>query len=469
MDTLIGKPPAYIEERNGHYLLIWDDIPNWMVVDREAFLFIQKIQGELPIDNIIDQFQSIKKSSPEAIDTFITALVKAKILYKPGDSPQFLRKSDKIMSIIVYPTNMCNLRCVMCYNKENLVSAGNVKGTKSELTAEEIKDFLDQTRPFLAEKGTNLQLLGGEPLIVPEKTLEIVKYAAPFVKDILISTNGTLITKELAQHIAACEKVSVQVSLDSPYKKTHESLRGKGMFDKTMNGIKTLVAAGVPTVMNMVIHSENLDELEQYYALGVQLGVLHVRFIPLQQAGAGITCGLTPPSFPLMLEKAFLMFKNNPHYRAVMGTDFLSTTAKLCHSCAVQSWCGTGSRLVMLNADGTVYPCPNHHLPEFKAGNIREKSFADIWENAAALKKIRSTYPVTTLNDACADCCVRYWCVGWCRGENYQMTHSMTAPSFKCAEVKQMLIDMFFRLSEEREVFGELNKEFGEPLSLNRL
>ncbi len=467
MDTLICKNPTYTEERNGHYLLIWDDIPNWMVVDEEAFLFIQKIQGESSVKEIINQFQSIKKVPPEVIDDVIKTFVDAKILYKPGDTPQFLRKSDKIMNIIVYPTNTCNLRCLMCYNKENLLGPGGKN--EIELTVEEFNDFLDQVHPFLAEKGTNLQLLGGEPLMVPEKTLAIIKHAAPLVDDILVSTNGTLITKEIAQKISAIENASVQVSLDSPLKESHESIRGKGTYDKTIKGIKILVKEGVPTVMNMVCTDKNLDELEQYYELGVRLGVLHVRFIPLQQAGAAITCGLVPPSFPDMMEKAFTMFKDNPQYRKVMGTDFLSTTARLCHSCAVQSWCGTGSRLVMLNADGNVYPCPNHHLPEFKVGNIREKPFADMWENSEALKKIRSTYPVTTLNEQCAACCVRYWCVGWCRGENYQMTKSMTAPSFKCEEVKQMLIDMFFRLSEEKEVFGELTKEFGKPLSFNRL
>lgn len=472
MDTYVCRKPAYTEERNGHYLLIWDDIPNWMVVDEEAFLFIQKIQGETSVQEIINQFQSITETPADIVKSIIQAFVKAKILYEPGNPSQFLREPDKIMSIIVYPTNECNLRCVMCYNKENLLGPGGKRGNeknRNELTAEEFNDFLDQVYPFLADKGTSLQMLGGEPLIAPEKTLAIVEHASPLVEDILISTNGTLITKELAQRISAVKNANVQVSLDSPYRETHEALRGKGTFDRTVKGIKILLEENVRTVMSMVCHDKNLGELGKYYELGIQLGVPHVRFIPLQQAGAGITCGLTSPSFPYLMEKAFSVFKENSRYRKVMGSDFLSTTARLCHVCAVQGWCGTGSRLVMLNADGNVYPCPNHHLPEFKAGNIREESFADIWENSEALKKIRSTYAVTALNEKCAACPVRYWCVGWCRGETYQMTGSMTVPSVKCEEVRQMLIDMFFRLSEEKEVFGTLTKEFGKALSLDQI
>ncbi|MGD2248452.1 MAG: SPASM domain-containing protein [Candidatus Methanofastidiosia archaeon] len=101
----------------------------------------------------------------------------------------------------------------------------------------------------------------------------------------------------------------------------------------------------------------------------------------------------------------------------MIGTDFLCTTARLCQTCDVQNWCGTGSRKVLLNDDGTVYPCPNHHLPEFKAGNIKDTSFKEIWENTPVLQKIRNIYPVESINKTCSSCHVRHWCAGWCRGE----------------------------------------------------
>jgi hypothetical protein len=45
----------------------------------------------------------------------------------------------------------------------------------------------------------------------------------------------------------------------------------------------------------------------------------------------------------------------------------------------------------------------------------------------------------------------------------------MRDPSVKCEEVKEMIIDMLFRLSDDHGVFGGLVKDFGKPLSLNRL
>ena len=453
----VGRAPAYTKERNNRYLLIWDDIPNWVVVDKEAYQFIMGITGEKSVSEIAAIFKSIKEDA--SVDAVIDSLVKARVLYPKGEEPpRFLPGPDKIMSVCVYPTNRCNLQCIMCSRSDIPHFA-----RKTELTAEEIINGLDQVRPFVATEARTV-LSGGEPLLVPEKTLEIMEYASSFGQVSLL-TNGTLITKEFAQKVAALEKVSVQVSLDSPFKESHESIRGKGTFDKTMNGIKMLVKEGVTTLINMVVHTQNIDHLSQYYELALQLKVSNARFIPLQVAGKGGTCGLKPPSLPALMEKSFAMVKKNPQYKKVMGTDFLSTTARLCQTCAVQQFCGTATRRVLIDSNGDVYPCPNHHLPEFKAGNITKERFSQIWKDAPVLQKIRETYPVESINEQCAHCYVRHWCAGWCRGETYHATGSMIVPSVKCHDVKKALVDMFFRLADD-PLGGA--KDMG-PVDLNQI
>jgi len=464
---LIGRKPAYTEERNGRYLLIWPDIPNWVVVDEEACQFITAIEGENGYTDIAAKFESIAENPDKAsMNTFLENLLDARILYHKGeDPPRFLPEPDRIVNVIVYPTNRCNLQCVMCSRRDILCSIRK----KEELTTEEFKDSLDQVKPFLAEKESRTVISGGEPLLVPKKTLEIIEYASSIAEGVQLLTNGTLITREFAQKVSAIENVSVQVSLDSPYKEGHETIRGKGTFDRTIKGIKNLVEEGVITVINMVCHKDNVEDLEQYYNLALNLGVTKARFIPLQLAGAGINCGLEPPSLPYLMERSFEVFKENPQYRSLIGADFLCTTARLCRTCAVQNWCGTATRRTLLDSNGDVYPCPNHHLPEFRAGNIRETPFAEIWEHSPVLEKIRKTYPVESINEQCAHCHVRHWCVGWCRGETYHVTGSMTDPSVKCQDLRQALINMFFRLSDDHGVFGSLTKDFGKLLNLNQI
>jgi len=466
-EVLIGRKPAYIEERNGRYLLIWDDIPNWVVVDEEACEFIRAIEGENTLPEIAAHFVSIAGTlNEDFLNKVLKNLKDARILYEKGeDPPRFFLPPDRIMSVIIYPTNRCNLRCVMCSRRDILSSTKR----REELTAEEFNDFLDEVKPFLAEKESRTVISGGEPLLVPEKTLEIIRHAASIMGHTSLLTNGTLVTREFAEELASIENVNVQVSLDSPYKEHHEALRGKGTFQRTIRGIKILVEEGVVTVTNMVCHKGNVEELEQYYNLALKLGITNARFIPLQLAGAGITCGLEPPSFPYLMEKSFEILRENPQYRKLTGTDFLCATARLCRTCTIQNWCGTATRRVLLDSNGVVYPCPNHHLPEFQAGNIRENPFAEIWENSPVLRKIRETYPVETINEQCATCYIRHWCAGWCRGETYHATGSMTAPSVKCQDLRQAIIDMFFRLSDDHEVFGSLIKDFGKPLNLDQI
>ena len=170
-EVLIGRKPAYIEERNGRYLLIWDDIPNWVVVDEEACEFIRAIEGENTLPEIAAHFVSIAGTlNEDFLNKVLKNLKDARILYEKGeDPPRFFLPPDRIMSVIIYPTNRCNLRCVMCYNTQNLLTPGAKRRGKKkaeELTAEEFNDFLDEVKPFLAEK-SNLQIMGGEPLCVP--------------------------------------------------------------------------------------------------------------------------------------------------------------------------------------------------------------------------------------------------------------------------------------------------------------
>ncbi len=467
-DLLTGRTPAYTEERSGKYLIIWSDIPNWMVVDEEAFQFLKEIEGPHTREEIRQKYQSISKSSDEEMmEAIINTFVNAYILYPVADEPpRFFVPGGKLKSVVIHPTNRCNLRCIMCYNKDILLSPHE---SIEELTAEEFTDFLDQVVPYLEEKDTDLQILGGEPLIVPEKSLKIAEYGCEIMGAATLSTNGTLITKDFAQKAASIEDLVVQVSLDSPYKKTHEAIRGKGTYAKAIRGIKTLVKEGATTVMSMTCNKKSVSELEQYYTLALQMGVTSARFIPFQEAGGGINCSLEMPYLPFLVKESFDMFRQNHHFWKMMSSDFLSTVARSCRTCGVQKWCGAGLRLVLLDPYGDVYPCPNHYLPEFKAGNIRQEPFQKIWEDSPVLKNLRKIYPVEVLNEQCATCYVRHWCAGWCRGATYQITEKMTNPSVQCEEIKEMIVDMFFRLSDDQGVFGKLTKNFRKPLSMNQL
>lgn len=440
-ENLIGIQPKYIEKRNNKYLIIWPEIPNWLVADKDLSELIKKFDSKTSIYEII---------KTKLDDNILSKLIEIGVVFNKNNGLKLRKNISKIEDVCIHPTLRCNLYCKTCYNAECIPP-------KEELNANEIKNFLDQTTEFRSDKCC-LSILGGEPLLVVEKTLEIAEYAKKLgFKWRNLSTNGTLINRDFAKKARDIE-LEVQVSLDGENLETNDRFRGKGSFKKAIKGIKILVEEGTYSVLCMTYHSGNFDKLEKFYDLAHKLGVNEARFAPLKYIGGGKNISVKKIPLIEMIKHSYNMFKNNAQYLSIAGRDHFSTFAASCKLGSKTDYCGTGSRMVLLDSDGEIYPCINHHLPEFKAGNIRDKTFREIWNESPILKKIRETYPNDKRNQKCASCEVRHWCLGGCRGETYQVTHSMKSCAIDCIEIKKSVIEMFWLLSGETSFCTENQK-----------
>ncbi len=92
-------------------------------------------------------------------------------------------------------TKTCNLKCMHCYMQSD------AKKYKDELTTEEAKKFIDDLADFHVPV---LLFSGGEPLIRPD-FFELAAYAQKKGVRPTLSTNGTLITREVAQRMGVSE------------------------------------------------------------------------------------------------------------------------------------------------------------------------------------------------------------------------------------------------------------------------
>ena len=88
-------------------------------------------------------------------------------------------------------TRTCNLTCRHCY------MSSDAKLYKDELSTDEAKQFIDDLADF---KVPVLLFSGGEPLIRPD-FFELAEYAEKKGIRPTLSTNGTLITREVAHKI----------------------------------------------------------------------------------------------------------------------------------------------------------------------------------------------------------------------------------------------------------------------------
>ncbi len=217
-----------------------------------------------------------------------------------------------------------------------------------------------------------------------------------------------------------------------------------------MAGIRKLVAASAHVIISSVIHRGNLRYLEAYYDFARSLGVGEARYIPLKRMGGAPDSGLEPVPLPELLRAGADLLRRRPEFRPLMGRDALAILANTCRYAARKVSCGTGLQTVLLDSDGSLYPCLNTNLPVFRFGNIRDAGFDfhALWRSSPLLADVRRL----THADAHAPCPVRAWCLGGCHGENFALTGSLDARPPHCEDLKRGIIEMCWLLTDQPDL-----------------
>ena len=212
-------------------------------LNADAYQFLIKIcQGENPPARKEDE-EFIQFCLSENLIAFSETPLQRKTPLNPSPIPSLRYLELQI-------TDRCNLRCRHCYIGE---------GLHQDLSKERIQRGLEE---FEEIQGLRLLLSGGEPLLHPD-FWEINDALRNYAFRSVLLSNGTLINEEVAKRLRVHE---VQISLDG-MKEGHESLRGKGTFEKSMRAIDHLQGANIRVSVATMIHRRNLSEFDQLASL----------------------------------------------------------------------------------------------------------------------------------------------------------------------------------------------------------
>ncbi|MBI9073801.1 MAG: 12,18-didecarboxysiroheme deacetylase [Desulfatibacillum sp.] len=196
-----------------------------------------------------------------------------------GQLPSHLLQfsKDKKPVVVWNATRRCNLKCVHCYAQATAGTAPD------ELTTEQGKELIRD----LAEFGSPVVLFsGGEPLM-REDLPELADYAVQHGMRAVISTNGTLITKEMAQTLKKVGLSYVGVSLDG-MEAVHDKFRGvKGAFKMALEGIENAKNAGIKVGLRFTINKANALEIPAIFDLLEEREVPRICFYHLVYSGRG--------------------------------------------------------------------------------------------------------------------------------------------------------------------------------------
>src|SRR5208337_2060242 len=176
-------------------------------------------------------------------------------------------------------TKGCNLRCIHCRASATELSS------PSDLSTQAARDIIDQ----IAEVSSPILVLsGGEPLFRSD-IFELARYGTDKGLRVALATNGTLVTKQVAQKIVDSGVKRVAISLDGADAATHDTFRGiPGAFDAAITGFRNLKELGMSVQINTTIARHNAHQLPDVLALARSLGADALHTFLLVPVGCGV-------------------------------------------------------------------------------------------------------------------------------------------------------------------------------------
>lgn len=349
---------------------------------------------------------------------------------------------ERPLSMKLIVESNCNLRCKHCY----FFSKPEIYNSENNTPKEKIFETVD----IMADKFScyYMTIAGGEPFLRND-ILEILEYIKSKNIALYIQTNGTLLTDEIIDKLEKILNFNtdiVQISIDGLSPASHETIRGKDVFSKSINVLTELTKKGFTTAVNCTALSENVLELPKIYEFLRDLKVKKISFgkfdlksdkqsylIPdediLFKAASEIIRLNKEDDFQGLNLSLFenLELINNKKTVKYVDKYINESNDIFPHEdlgCAYHSgFC--------INSEGSVHLCPEVYATckEFIMGNIKNDSLVDIWE-----KRHENLFfqPRMKDNMICKNCKYVYLCRGGCPAKAYAKYGDKHMPDPEC-------------------------------------
>ncbi|MFP8891715.1 TIGR04347 family pseudo-SAM/SPASM protein [Natrialbaceae archaeon A-CW2] len=359
-----------------------------------------------------------------------------------SSKPQITSEKQRRPVVVWNATRRCNLACSHCY------AAAETEPAPGEFTTTEARRFLEQ----LAHYDVPVVLFsGGEPLARGD-VIELVEYAADLGLRPVLSTNGTLLTRERALALKDAGLQYAGVSVDG-LPERNDAFRGKeGAFDAAVRGIEACLDVGLKTGLRYTITEANAPDLEGVIDLLADVGVDRFCFYHLDYGGRGadITdidlspqakrdaverlCDLTLEYHDRGEEIETLLVGNyaDAGFLVEYARDRFGPEKADAVYRHLQKNGGdpTGERIADVDYEGNV------HLTQFwqgySLGNVRDRPFGEIWDDETnpLLRALRNRE--SHLTGKCADCQYLSICRGGSRLRALATEGELFAPDPQC-------------------------------------
>jgi pyrroloquinoline quinone biosynthesis protein E len=330
-------------------------------------------------------------------------------------------ETPRPFSLLCELTYRCPLQCPYCSNPIDFARH------ESELTTADWQRVLTEAAALGVVQA---HFSGGEPLVRTDLP-QIISRARDLGLYTNLSTGGTLLTEKIAKDLRAAGLDSLQVSIQEANAANSDRLAGGApSFEKKQRAAKLAKDLGFSLTLNVVLHRQNLDNIEAIIAMAEQLGAERLELANSQYNGWALKNRAVLLPTRAQIERAVTVaraarerLKGRMEILYVLP-DYFEEFPKAC----LQGW---GRVFMTVAPDGTVLPCQTaREIAGLKFENARKKSLEEIWFRSDVFQKFRGT---DWLPEPCQSCPRKEVDFGGCRCQAFLLTGNATVTDPVCS------------------------------------
>jgi pyrroloquinoline quinone biosynthesis protein E len=310
------------------------------------------------------------------------------------------------LALIAEVTHRCPLHCVYCSNPMQLA------GTDAELATDEWVRVFQQSGKLGM---LHAHFTGGEPLARTDLSELIAAARASGLYTNLI-TSGVGLNQQRLQTLVDAGLDHIQISFQDSREDAANWIAGAKAHAHKIELSRLIRRHKIAFTVNLVVHRQNLDHLEEMIAFIEQLNPERVEIAHTQYYGWALAnrAALMPTS--AQVEKAVAVVADAEKRLAgrirvdSVVPDYYAKYPKACMG-------GWGRRLMLINPAGKVLPCHAAEvLPGMSFESVREKTLGWIWQESASFRRFRGE---DWMPEPCRSCERRTEDFGGCRCQGF--------------------------------------------------
>jgi len=315
-------------------------------------------------------------------------------------------------------TNACSQNCGHCYMDSGERDAG-------EMSADEFRRAVD----VLAGMGVFHMALGGGEALERSDFFELASYVRERGMVPNLTTNGHLMTREIAEKCRIFGQVNV--SIDDA-EALQEAIRGEGFLAERVRAVDSLREADIKVGLNCVVTRQNFTRLDEVFGFAEERGLADVEFLRLKPTGRGKAA---------YFERRLTAAQNREFFPAIKRLSWsYSVPAKIdCSFVPMFCWhfpdkklmeqfsvygCEAGNVLLGVRSDGRFAGC------SFLSGEESVFDLPQLWMGSEHLARLREW--TSRAPEPCRSCEYLDICKGGCRAVAGFVSGDGYAPDPEC-------------------------------------